>query len=253
MELSYTMIQSFMKCEFSYYLRYVKRVPTLESSASAYGTAVHYTLKTGYDNDIDKDGWVKIFKQEWFAITSSRDLVFYSSSDFATKLKNGQELVADYYDKFVKGMPPPKATELRFGRKEGLTFGGHTLVGIIDQIDSNNQIIDYKTGAAPTQTELDLDLQFTIYSLAYRLLFGEDESSLVLRHLTTMRDLITSRVLGDFEVLEGEIKKLESKMATDSFLRNLGRDCANCYFLEACLGKEKKFNRWTSYKKKKKK
>jgi ATP-dependent helicase/DNAse subunit B len=69
MEVSYTMLKSFMDCEYSYYLRYIKRIPIVESSASVYGSAIHRTIKQGYENNLDKDDWVKLFKVEWLMVS----------------------------------------------------------------------------------------------------------------------------------------------------------------------------------------
>ncbi len=244
MELSYTMLKSLMACEYSYYLRYVKHVPVQEGSATAYGTAVHQTIKIGYENQLERDDWAKIFKKEWLNQTSTKNLVFNDDQDYLKKFTTGQELVLDYYDKFVKKAKPPKQIEMFFGRDVKVEMGGHVLVGVFDQISAKDIVIDYKTGAKPTQADLDCDLQFTIYSYAYRQIFGKEEAGLALRHLGTMKDMVTTRTQADFDMLAGEIAKLEKKLKQQEFLRNLSRDCSYCFFLKACLGKERKVGRW---------
>ena len=154
-------------------------------------------------------------------------------------------MMLDYYDKFVKGKRvKPKMLEFFFGRDKQVKIGDHIVVGVFDQIDTKNKIIDYKTGVKPTQAKFDLDLQFTIYSYAYRQLFGEKESGLVLRHLGTMKDMITTRTEEDFALLEEEVAKVDKRLKGKVFIRNIGRECANCYFIEHCLGKERKIGRW---------
>ena len=91
---------------------------------------------------------------------------------------------------------------------------------------------------------MDLDLQFTIYSYLYRQLYGEPENGLILRHLGTMKDLPTTRTEEDFDVLLKEVVKIDKKIQGGNFVRSIGRDCANCYFLEHCLGKERPIGRW---------
>jgi len=244
MNISYTMLHSIMTCEYSYYLRYIKRVPIKESSASIYGTAVHRAIKIGYDNKLEREDWAKVFKKEWVTLASSKDILFASENEYLKKFKDGQELLLVYYDKFVKGHKDPLVTEYFFGRDNPVKIGNNTVIGVFDQIDAKNRIIDYKTGVKPTQAKLDLDLQFTLYSYAYRQLFGKEESGLILRHLGTMKDLKTQRCEKDFEVLEEEVNKVEKKLKGKVFVRNLDRNCADCYFLEECLGKERKFRRW---------
>jgi hypothetical protein len=246
-DLSYTALHSLMTCEYSFYLRYVQRVQLVESSASIYGTAVHKAIKLAYDNNLSEKELVKIFKQEWIQLASGKDVVFQHEKDYLNKLNDGQLLVADYYKKFIKNVPPPKRVECFIGRKDGVKLGNYNLVAVFDQITHDNKVVDLKTGVKPTQNELDLDLQFTIYSYVYRQLYGEEESGLVLRHLGTMKDLITVRTDEDFAVLFEEVAKLDAKLKSNVFLRNLGRDCARCYFLKHCLGKEKQFGRWNKW------
>jgi len=244
MEISYTMLHSLMECEYSYYLRYVERVPIRESSASVYGTAVHRAIHTGYENNLARDDWAKVFKHEWVVLTSSKDIAFYNENEYLKKFKDGQQLLLDYYDTFVKKeKKPPQMLEYFFGRDKAVKLGKHVIIGVLDQIDARSRIIDYKTGIKPTQAKLDLDLQFTIYSYAYRQLFDREESGLVLRHLGTMKDMKTKRTEEDFELVKEEVDKVERRLKGKIFVRNLGRGCANCYFIEHCLGKERKIGR----------
>lgn len=246
MEVSYTLLHSLMECEYSYYLRYILRVPIKEQSASVYGTAVHRAIKIGYDNNLARDDWGKVFKSEWVALTAKKDIIFYNEYEYLKKFKDGEQLLLTYYDMFVKRKKPPQMLEYFFGRDKAVALGNHVVIGVLDQIDAKNNVIDYKTGAKPTQAKLDLDLQFTIYSYAYRQLFGRKENGLILRHLGTMKDMKTTRTEADFELLEEEVDKVERRLKGKIFVRNLGRGCASCYFIEHCLGKERKIGRsWT--------
>jgi len=248
MEFSYTALHSLMNCEYSYFLRYVLRVPIKESSASVYGTAIHQTIKLGYDNDLPRDEWANVFRQQWMELTSNKDIVFANEGEYLKKFKDGAQMVTDYYDKFVKRHKAPQMTEFFFGRDQAVTIGdGHLLIGVLDQIDAKNRVIDYKSGVKPTKNKLDLDLQFTVYSYAYRQLFGKKESGLVLRHLGTMKDLVTTRTEDDFAVLEEEVNKVAKRLKGKLYLRNLDRSCDNCYFIEHCLGKERSYGRRQYY------
>jgi len=247
MDISYTMLHTLMTCEYMYYLRYVKKVPLVESSASIYGTAVHRTIKLAYESGLSKEDMAKVFKQEWIQLASGKDIVFLHEKDYLNKLNEGQKLVTKYYDKYIKNVPPPKKVEHFISRKDGIKLGQYNVVAVFDQITHDDMVVDLKTGVKPTQTQLDLDLQFTIYSYVYRQVYGEREKGLVLRHLGTMKDLVTTRTEDDFDVLLNEVNKVESKINSNVFLRNLDRDCARCYFLEHCLGKEKQFGRWNKW------
>lgn len=242
--MSYTMLHSLMECEYSYYLRYVERVPIRESSASVYGTAIHRAIKIGYDNNLARDDWAKVFKSEWITLASSKDIVFSYDNEYLKKFKDGQQMLIDYYDTFVnKTKNPPEMLEYFFGRDSTVKIGEHETIGVFDQIDTKGRIIDYKSGVKPTQGKLDLDLQFTVYSYAYRQLFGREEGGLILRHLGTMKDMKTTRTEDDFEILKEEVNKISKRLKGKLFVRNLGRNCASCYFIEPCLGKERNSGR----------
>ena len=243
MEISFTMLKTFMACEYSYYLRYVKRVKLEESAASVYGTAIHHTIKLAYENSLSKEDMVKVFKNEWITLAGNKNIVFNHDKEYLQKLNDGQKMVSTYFDKYIKGVAAPKSIEIFIGRKDGVQLGGYNCIGVFDQIDANNNIIDYKSGVKPTQVQLDFDLQFTIYSYMYRQLYGEEENSLILRHLGTMKDLVTVRTEEDFALLSKEVGKIDRKIKDGYFVRNLSRDCARCFFMEHCLGKERVFGR----------
>jgi RecB family exonuclease len=245
MEISYTGLHSLMNCEYSFFLRYIKHVQIVESSASVYGSAIHHTIKAGYDNNLPREAWAETFKAEWLTLTKKPNIIYTGEGDFIKKFADGQEMVTKYYDKFFKkAKEPPIAIELFFGRDNKVAIGNNILIGVFDQIDSEGTIIDYKSGVKPTKAQLDLDLQFTVYSYAYRQLFNKEEKGLSLRHLPTMSDITTTRTDEDFALLKEEVDKAEHKVKSKTFMRNIGRDCATCYFLKECLGKEKKFGYW---------
>jgi len=242
--LSYTMLSSIMQCDYLYYLRYIKRISLVENSASVYGTAIHNTIKLAYNNKLSAKEMSEIFRREWIQLCSAKDVVFLSEKDYLNKLTNGQKLVAEYYNKFIKGVPEPKTVENFIGRKEGIKLGEYNVVAVFDQITHDDMIVDVKTGLKPTQNQLDCDLQFTIYSYVYRQMYGKEENGLVLRHFSTMKDLVTTRTESDFITLLEEVNKLDEKLKSNVFLRNLGRHCSRCYFFEHCLGKEKSLGKW---------
>jgi len=56
----------------------------------------------------------------------------------------------------------------------------------------------------------------------------------------------TERTESDFELLKEEVSKIEKRLNGKIFVRNIGRACASCYFIEHCLGKERRIGRsWT--------
>jgi ATP-dependent helicase/DNAse subunit B len=247
-ELSYTKISTLMDCEYKYYLRYVERVSTPTGSALVFGSALHNAIKAAYESGLDREGWIKVFVNEWKTLTSIEDVHFLYENEYMARIKEGKKIIGDYYDKFVADSTfSPKHLEFRFTKSDGIKVGDFFLVGAIDQIDSANNIIDLKSGTKPVAFTLDYDLQLTIYSYVYRKLFGEEEGGLIIRHLGTSADMPAGkRTQKDFDILEEEIDKFGSKVKSGIFLRNIGRSCAYCQYAKKCLGIEKKsFNRFS--------
>ena len=240
-ELSYTKLSTLMECEYCYYLRYIERIKTPSTSPLVFGSSVHNAIKTGYEtNNLDREGWEKLFVHEWKVLTSIEDVVFSYDREYFARLKEGKKILGAYYDEFASVVPAPLHTELRVTRSDNIKIGSMFLVGSIDQIDYEGNIIDYKTGTKPVGFTLDFDLQLTFYAYLYRKLFGEEEKSVRIRHLGTMKDMAVSpRTERDFSLLEEEVDKFEKKSKSSSFMRNIGRSCAYCSYSSTCLGRER--------------
>jgi ATP-dependent helicase/DNAse subunit B len=240
MEISYSKLDSILSCPYKYYLRYIKKVKSKDSTATLYGTVLHNVVRLGYDNNLEEDDWVMLFKKEWMIQASARPDLFKESDDFGKKLVSGQEIISNYYNRFVVGNPPPKETEMRFSKEDNILVGNHYLVGIIDLIDHDNVVIDLKSGNKPSQNEIDFDLQLTFYSYVYRQLFKKKEKGLAIRHFNTTSDIITTRDKKDYDVLLEEINKVDKIVENGVYHRALGRSCNFCFYSDECLGKVKK-------------
>ena len=172
MEFSYTKLSSFLDCPYKFYLRYEKKVELPTSSIALYGSCVHKAIELSYINDLPREEWAKVFKQEWTQNNSYQSVDFYFEGEYLKKLKDGQELMLKYYDTFVKGNKvKPAHIEARFGRKDGICLGDHLLIGIIDQIDTKAVVIDYKTGTPKSRGEVEGKTKFSDGDLFRQLYF----------------------------------------------------------------------------------
>jgi hypothetical protein len=115
-----------------------------------------------------------------------------------------------------------------------------TLVGKFDRIH-NNVIYDWKTGKFPP-VDMNKDVQFMIYYLAYRLINKKDPSAMVYVHLPSKRNYIfkpKESYLEEFEAtmfpyIISEVKK-KDKIRLGIVKYGI---CQKCTFRRACLGEE---------------
>jgi len=235
MRFSYSMLSRFLDCPFSYKRIYIDKAETPDNISAVFGIVVHKTIHTGYSHKLEKADWLKVFKRNWIIAVKSRDALFATQEEFVSLLKEGQYMLSKFYDKYVKDVPFPIATEHRFNN---ITLGNHTLVGIIDAITHDNEVIDFKTGKyIPKSLELSLDLQFTVYSYAFRQLYNKDEKALVLLNLRSNKKYLTYRTDSDYQVLETILDGVEIETSHKNFYKRPGRHCEWCPFMSECWGR----------------
>lgn len=161
--LSYSQIEVFNLCPLKYKFSYVLGLPTPPSAALSFGNTIHETMRDFYQKAIagqnpSKDDLRRIFEENW-------NYLGYASRAHEEKYKKeGIKLLEGYFEKTYNPRVLPIALEQSFSIK----IGGARINGKIDRIDPAEdgiEIIDYKTGKASTQKEIDKDLQLSLYAL----------------------------------------------------------------------------------------
>jgi DNA helicase-2/ATP-dependent DNA helicase PcrA len=164
--LSYSQLQTFEICPLHYKLKYILKIPTIQTSAQSFGTSVHAALRNFYQawqsgNKVKIAEVSKIINEVWLNDG-------YSSKTHAKKaLDKATKIISDYLTKNFNKNNLPVALEYPFN----FYLDKVKIAGRIDRIDklgeNKIEIIDYKTGDnIPTQKELETDLQLTFYALA---------------------------------------------------------------------------------------
>jgi len=222
--LSYSQIETFQTCPLHYKLRYIYKVPTPPNASASFGTTIHATLKSFYEEVSSGQKPVeklllKLLEDNWVreGYTSKKHEV-----EFIQKGK-------DYLIGFLKyGFSPKKmpiALEQPFTVHVGkdLKIGGR-----IDRVDDlgNGQIevVDYKTGATiPTQKEVDKNLQLSFYALAATKIptvpFGKapEKIKLSLYYLDLQEKISTVRTAEQLEGAVSEILKIRDRIEKSDF------------------------------------
>ena len=163
--LSYSQIETFNNCPLQYRYRYIQRIPVPPSAAQSFGDSVHKTLRDFYK--LVKEGkkpkeedLIEIFSKNWVKES------YASKSHEERSRKEGEKILRNFYRKEFNPKVVPYLLEHPFVVKvfPNLKIGGK--IDRIDKLGREIEIIDYKTGKAWEQKEIDNSLQMSVYALA---------------------------------------------------------------------------------------
>lgn len=157
----------------------------------------------------------------------------------------GEQLLEIYADEMKDERPTEVELPFRLpliDPKTGLFVHQRDIVGKIDAIFTDDTIIEVKTTAkSPTQQEIDQNLQITLYSYAYRMLYGKPERAIKVINLVKTREpkLIVSQtdrterdhswlIATMFQVL----RAIENKLFYPNPIGGFG--CFNCQYQGHC-------------------
>jgi RecB family exonuclease len=144
----------------------------LINSKTVFGTVIHYCLEQ-YHKGMPIDDVVQLFKEVWNdpeRITVKPD-VWAKFTSYGTLREKGIDILRGYHQKNRWEDRTILASEHRFL----VPFGEHELEGTVDFLEVKKDgrgrqtllICDLKTASkAPTQVELRLNIQFSVYAFA---------------------------------------------------------------------------------------
>lgn len=162
LNLSYSKVNSFYKCQFKYYLKFILKINIYQQEFDSYlGSLCHYILKNIFSNDFNLEKRYNEFvENNYFEHTVSQK--FYLKK-IMQELKKAINFIIEHHNiSKYKDIECEKEINVKFD--ENTDFSG-----IIDKIMSyqnNIAIIDYKTGTNDIDLSLadqGLNLQLPIY------------------------------------------------------------------------------------------
>lgn len=231
--LSYSKIDDYKTCPLKYKYRHVLNIPSPPSFALSFGTTIHETLrdyhsKLLFGENVSLDGLLDIYKSKW------QPLGFLNAEHRAEYFKNGERLLEKYWHNQQNSKVKPLELEKSFNVK----IGGIKFFGRIDRIDplpdGGVEIIDYKTGGAKTQKEVDADTQVAVYALAVKEAFGMDAKKLTYHYLEDDVKISTERTSEDLDQTKEDILETVTEIRKGSFVATPGMHCDWCEFKHIC-------------------
>lgn len=179
--LSFSQLQTFLRCPLQYKYRYVIKIPTAGSHAMSFGTTMHSTLQKWYEQLRQARERVQ---QDLFGVPSTETVTptleqllelyrecwvdeWYESPEQKEEyFKNGQAILREFFARYAPFATVPRSLEQSFS----VHIGGCTFAGRIDRIDEadggGSIIIDYKTGKPKTRLEKEDKNQLLLYYAA---------------------------------------------------------------------------------------
>lgn len=235
---SFSQIETFETCPLQYKYRYVLKIPTTPSSAASFGDTIHRTLQLFYQEyithpKVDKKRLLGLLETNW-------NPAGYSSSDHEVRMKKeGREMLERFYDTFHNSQIKIVGLERLFKIKIDEDI---FVTGKIDRVDQKKdgsiEIIDYKTGKKPKESDIQKSLQLSIYALAAtdKGLYQKklDQVNLTFYYLQDAQKISVQREPKDLLVLKEKIKDSAQKIRGDDFSPNVGPWCDFCSFRMIC-------------------
>ena len=195
---SNSQLTTYLNCPMAYYLQYEIGIPWKQTpSAVAFGACIHRAIEImsvclQQGREPTQDDVVGTFNRDWADKIESENIVWRKPEEPAQLLIKGQDLLELYYKRFhERGYT---AVELGFrlpilDPQTGLFVESHDLVGKFDAIEDGGTLVEIKTASRmPNKTQVHSDLQITLYSWAYRLLYGKPEDKILAVYLIKTKE-----------------------------------------------------------------
>ncbi len=232
-KLSFTQLKAFDTCPKQYKYAHLWRVPVKQKPVFSFGRSIHSSLREFYlqiqkGKIPSKAELLEIYEQNWI------DDWYDTRQLMETRKKVGAKLLEEFYEKNKKEFKAPKFLEKGFNIK----VGKFIVKGVIDRIDTINsevEIIDYKTGRVP-KTEKDLEMeQLWIYAIACEEVFKDKPKYLSYYYFDENKKFRVEFKKADVEKVKDWITTLGEKIEVSDFKATPSvHKCSHCDFREIC-------------------
>jgi len=244
--LSSSQVGLYLQCPRKYRFRYVDGIPaTFKSAAMAFGSSMHSAVaflaeERKKANGIQLGQVIETFRADWEA--QKCDEVRYNGEDESHFLDKGVSLLKLVFDESeswkVKVAEMPFQVPL-IDPETGSEIVPVPLEGFIDLVLEPDCVVELKTGVRKWNEEaVSSNLQVTLYSYAYKLLFGKDPElsiKLLLRQRTPRIETFqTTRTRDDVRWALTLVREVFESIKKAAFFPNPGWFCGDCEYADLC-------------------
>ncbi|MBL7743932.1 MAG: ATP-dependent helicase [Chitinophagaceae bacterium] len=147
--MNVTALNNYLNCPLEFYFKNLIRIPSPKNEATEFGSAVHYALEklfrkmqeSGKEQFPPKEEFIADF--EWYM---HRHRESFTKEQFDRRLEYGQEVLNNYYDKYVNAFNKIVAIERNI---RNVVVKEVPLKGKLDKLEFDGKavnVVDYKTG-----------------------------------------------------------------------------------------------------------
>lgn len=238
---SATRLKSLMLCPRQFRYAYVDLIPAVPTAPLVFGRVVHQALLFVHQQQMRENCLPPVtetlshFDALWQQALEEENPFFRSGAHSPGQhTQLGHEILRGYL-RFIEGTKPPLAAELSFE----IAVGNDTLRGVIDRIDEQDEglvIVDFKSGSRKlSQSEVERDLQLTVYAFAAQQLYGRPTARVAQFYLRDGTYLRSLRGPEDFAWLLADILPYARRvLREEQYPARVGYWCNWCDFRELC-------------------
>lgn len=147
--MNVTALNNYLKCPLEFYFKTLIRIPSPKNEATEFGSAVHHALEKLFRKmqDGKKDKFPP--KEEFiadFGWYMHRHRESFTKEQFDRRLEYGQEVLSNYYDKYINSFNKIVAIERNI---RNVVIKNVPLKGKLDKLEFDGKsvnVVDYKTG-----------------------------------------------------------------------------------------------------------
>lgn len=249
-ELSPSKIQTYMTCPLSYYFRYVEKIQTIKNGRAWMGSAVHKGIETAYNKQNNQAGieeYLKSFRaqdqeinwQEEEPINVEKEGLNLLQVYLESKTFKNLKILNTEYEIFIPFSIAENLKTIQF-IYDSDTQDSNKIHCILDAATKNG-IIDWKTTKRKwTQDQIERNIQFNIYALAFLYLNGQQEVPIQAHILISKKEpeiqiLETKKTQEDFKITRQIIFQIIKAIQNEIFYPNPNMLCENyCDYKSLC-------------------
>lgn len=247
-KFSFTQLKAYETCPWQYRYAHVLRIPTPGKPSFSFGKTMHATMQKFFEElNAADSGQTDLFdkkeKKEKNVPSLKRLLEIYGSEWIGEWYEGkwqekeyrekGKRALEEFYNRYENNWPKAEYLEKPINFK----LGQYTLKGVIDRIDEDFSVVDYKTGKFPERKK-DGE-QLLLYALGVKQVLGELPKRLVFYYLEDNKEM-------EIDIDDKKLAKVE-KWALDLIVGIMTADyeatpgfhCQFCDYASICEFRKK--------------
>lgn len=228
MEISFTRWRVYRECPWKYKLHFVDGLKIAPTARSSFGLSLHRAIEAWRDaGDDSLDALLDALDAHW------DDRGYADEAEESRWRRKAERALSRWH-----GEETSRRAKVVASEKEFLwSLGDHTARGMVDRVeqrpDGGYELVDYKTGDAPTEAQVAADRQLRFYALGAKRGLGLAPAWLTVDALAAGARVSAPYDGKDEEALAADIMKAAAAIESGSFAPDTSF-CPRCDFRKTC-------------------